>query len=90
MDDVQRLESELANAREACHMMARIVISQQCAMQAARIEMCQNGPHEGMQWILNSLPDVWDTPETEWDDKESAQEWFDRADAWYRAGESDG
>ena len=81
-------DSELAKAREACRWMGKIVVTQQRAMEAARIEMRQNGPHAGMQWVLNSLPDIWDDPETEWDGNESAQAWFDRTDAEYRAAEA--
>jgi hypothetical protein len=49
------------------------------AMEAARIEMIQNGPEKAMQWILNALPDQWDREA--WDGSESAQEWFDRTGA---------
>ena len=90
MDDVQRLESELAKAREACRWMGKIVATQRRAMEAAAIEMKQNGPHQGMQWILNSLPDLWDDPDTAWDGQESAGAWFDRTDAAYRAAEAGG
>ena len=49
------------------------------AMEAARIEMIQNGPEKAMQWILNALPDVWDGEL--WDGQESAHEWYAR-DEW--------
>jgi hypothetical protein len=74
--------AETAKLREVIATLSRIV-SQQClSMEAARVEMRQNGPQQAMQWILNSLPDVWDGPEgSEWDGTESAQAWMDRLDA---------
>lgn len=79
---------ELAALRRSARILANIVARNHQVMEAARIEMLQNGPHQGMQWILNSIPDVWDDPETEWDGKESAQAWFDRTEAFYRAAEA--
>jgi hypothetical protein len=81
-------DDELAALRRSARILANIVARNHQAMEAARIEMRQNGPHAAMQWILNSLPDVWDDPETEWDGRESAQAWFDRTESFYRAAES--
>ena len=79
---------EFAALKRSARILANIVARNHQAMEAARIEMRQNGPHAGMQWILNSLGDVWDDPETEWDGEESAQAWFDRTEEFYRATES--
>jgi hypothetical protein len=82
-------EAELARLREGARTLGRIVVGNHRAMEAARIEMRQNGPHAAMQWILNSLPDVWDDDETAWDGQESAEAWFDRTEAFYRASQID-
>ena len=82
------LAAELAKLKSACRTLGKIVTGQHRAMEAAAIEMRQNGPHEAMQWILNSIPDQRDDEETRWDGKESAQEWFDRVEAAYRAAEA--
>lgn len=79
-----KLTAELASTHRAAQTLARITESYRHVMEAARIEMKQNGPHEAMQWILNSLPDVWDDPASEWDGFESAEEWFDRTEPSYR------
>ena len=66
--------------------------SQACedyAEQAARIEMLQNGPHAGMQWILNSIPDVFEDDGLAWDGTETAQAWSDRVEAADKAAEAD-
>ena len=76
--------AEIARLRGACRTLGRIVVSQQRSMQAARIEMAQNGPEKAMQWILNSLPDVYDGPE--WDGEETAAAWLDRVEAADKAG----
>jgi len=76
---------ELASLKRTARTLANIVARNHQVMEAARIEMRQNGPHAAMQWVLNSLGDVWDDPETEWDGKESAEEWFDRTESFYRA-----
>jgi hypothetical protein len=78
---------ELASLQSAVRMLANIVARNALTLEAAVIEMRQNGPREGMQWIINSLPDHLDDDETKWDGKESAQAWFDRVDAAYRAAE---
>ena len=78
----------LATLRRSARILANIVARNHQVMEAARIEMRQNGPHAAMQWILNSIPDVWDDPETEWDGKESAEAWFDRTESFYRAAEA--
>jgi hypothetical protein len=80
-------EDELARLREGARTLGKAVIGQRRAMEAARIELAQGSAEKAMQWILNSLPDVWDDPETEWDGKESAEAWFDRTEAFYRASE---
>ena len=80
---------ELAAVKCTARILANIVARNHQAMEAARIEMRQNGPHKAMQWILNSLPDVWDDPETEWNGTETADEWFDRTEAFYRAAMAD-
>ena len=74
-------EAKLARSREAARMLAKVVTGQVRAMEAARIELAQGSAGKAMQWILNSLPDVWDDPETKWDGKESADEWWDRTAA---------
>jgi hypothetical protein len=76
--------AEVVRLRGACRRLGKIVVSQQRSMEAARIEMAQNGPEKAMQWILNSLPDVYDGPA--WDGRETAAEWLDRADAGDVAG----
>lgn len=80
---------ELARLKTACRTLARVVTGQVRAMEAARIEMAHGDLYAASQWILNSLPDVWDDPETEWDGKESAAEWWDRTDGFYRAAVAD-
>lgn len=78
-------DAELARLRDGAQMLGRIVAQNNRVMEAARIEMRQNGPHAAMQWILNSLADLWDGPEeTVWDGKEPAQAWFDRTEAAYQ------
>ena len=79
---------EFAALKRSARILASIVARNHQVMEAARIEMRQAGAHAAMQWILNSLPDVWDDPETEWDGKESAGAWFDRTESFYRASES--
>ena len=79
---------EFAALKRSARILASIVARNHQVMEAARIEMRQTGAHAAMQWILNSLPDVWDDPETEWDGKESAGAWFDRTESFYRASES--
>jgi hypothetical protein len=78
---------EFAVVKSACRMLAKAVTGQNRAMQAARIEMAQGNAPAAVQWILNSLPDVWDDPETEWDGTESANEWWDRTEGFYRVAE---
>jgi hypothetical protein len=81
------LEAALAKSREGARTLGKIVVGQTRAMQAARIELAQGSAEKAMQWILNSLPDVWDDPEAEWDGRESAAEWWDRTDSFYREAE---
>lgn len=74
-------ETELARLRNGAATLGRVVTSNARAMEAARIEMLQNGPEAAMQWILNALPDQRDgEPGSEWNGTESASEWFDRTD----------
>jgi len=80
---------ELAKLKSACRTLGKIVVGQHRAMEAARIEMTQGSTHKAMQWILNSLPDQWDDEETKWDGKESANEWWDRTDGFYREATSE-
>lgn len=73
--------AEVARLRNGGQQLGHIVQWMSRSMEAARIEMLQSGPEKAMQWILNSLPDVDDNPESEqWDGKESATEWLDRTD----------
>ena len=81
--------AEADTLRRGARILGSIIARNHQAMEAARIEMIQNGPHAGMQWVLNSLPDVWDDPETKWDGAESAQAWFDRTEDFYRAAKED-
>ena len=83
------LAAEVAKLKSACRTLAKIVTGQHRAMEAARIEMAQGSTHKAMQWILNSLPDVWDDEETKWDGRESADEWWERTEDFYRAAASE-
>jgi len=73
----------IALLRDRARMLARIVAGSVQVMEAARIEMRQNGSDAAMQWIINAIgPDVKDwEPGEEWDGSESAQAWFDRISA---------
>jgi hypothetical protein len=77
--------AELAKLRRAVQTLSHIVGGQVQAMEAACIEMQQTTPHTAMQWIINSLPGLWDDPDTAWDGEESAQAWFDRTEDAYRS-----
>lgn len=71
--------AELARIQAAAQHLGHLVTGMARSMEAARIEMLQNGPEKAMQWILNSIPDVDDNdPEDQWNGTESADEWFDR------------
>lgn len=79
-------EAELARLRSGAETLGKIVCWQAQSMQAARIEMIQNGPEKAMQWILNSIPDVDDNdPADQWNGTETAHEWLDRQRAADRA-----
>ena len=78
--------AEIVRLREGGRILGSITARLYRTMFAARIEMLQNGPHAGMQWILNSIPDVFDGPD--WDGKEAAQAWFDRVEAADKAAEA--
>jgi hypothetical protein len=78
--------AEMARLRNGAHQLGKIVAWQAQSMEAARIEMIQNGPEKAMQWILNSIPDVDDNdPEDQWNGTETASEWLDRQQAADRA-----
>ena len=53
-DEVAALKAELARLRNGAQQLGKIVTWQAQSMQAARIEMIQNGPEAAMQWILNA------------------------------------
>ena len=87
-DEVARLLAELSRVQSGAQTLGKIVTRMAQSMEAARIEMIQNGPEAAMQWILNSLPDVSDeAPEDQWDGKETATQWIDRTQAADRAAE---
>jgi hypothetical protein len=89
MAEVARLRAELARTQSAAQTLGKIVCWQAQSMEAARIEMIQNGPEKAMQWILNSIPDVDDNdPEDQWNGTESAREWLDRQRAADKAFEA--
>ncbi|HEY1668468.1 MAG TPA: hypothetical protein VGG54_22485, partial [Trebonia sp.] len=68
--------------QQACITLGKVVSQQADTMYTARIELRQNVPAKAMDWILHSIPTVWDgDPGTEWDGSESAQAWWDRTDA---------
>jgi len=77
-------QERLRRAEDACQLLAQVLTGHGRAMEAARIELAQGSAEKAMQWILNFLPDVWDDEETEWNGTETAQEWWDRTDAFYR------
>ena len=88
-DEVAALKAELARLRNGAQQLGKIVTWQAQSMEAARIEMIQNGPEAAMQWILNSIPDVDDNdPEDQWNGTETAREWLDRQQAADRAWEA--
>ena len=80
---------ELSRVQSAARTLGKVITRLAESMEAARIEMIQNGPEAAMQWILNSLPDVSDeAPEDQWDGKETATQWIDRTQAADRAAEA--
>lgn len=80
---------ELAKLRGACRTMGKVITGMARSMEAARIEMLQNGPEAAMQWILNSIPDVDDNdPGDQWNGTETAAQWLDRQRAGDRAAEA--
>lgn len=84
--EVARLKAELSRVQSAAQTLGKIVTRLGQSMEAARIEMIQNGPEAAMQWILNSLPDVSDeAPGDQWDGQETATQWIDRTQAADRA-----
>ena len=81
-NEVTRLMAERDRARDALGMLASIVHANVLVMEAAAIEMRRGDTHAAMQWILHAMPDQWDgEPGSEWNGKETAQEWFDRQPA---------
>ena len=86
--EVAQLKAELTRTQSAAQTLGKVIVRLSQSMEAARIEMIQNGPEAAMQWILNSLPDVSDeAPEDQWDGEETATEWIDRMQAADRAAE---
>ena len=86
--EVAQLKAELTRTQSAAQTLGKVIVRMSQSMEAARIEMIQNGPEAAMQWILNSLPDVSDeAPEDQWDGKETATQWIDRMQAADRAAE---
>jgi hypothetical protein len=89
MAEIARLRAELARTQSAARTLGKIVCWQAQSMEAARIEMIQNGPEKAMQWILNSIPDVDDNdPADQWNGTETAAEWLDRQQAADKAREA--
>ena len=82
-------DAEIARLRNGGRELGKAVVGNVRAMEAARIELAQGSAEKAMQWVLNSLPDVWDDPETAWDGRESAEAWWDRTDPFYRAAVAD-
>jgi hypothetical protein len=83
-------DDEVRKLRNACRTMGKVITGMARSMEAARIEMLQNGPEAAMQWILNSIPDVDDNdPEDQWNGTETAGEWLDRQQAADRAAEAE-
>lgn len=88
--EVARLKAELSRVQSAAQTLGKVITRLAQSMEAARIEMIQNGPEAAMQWILNSLPDVSDeAPGDQWDGKETATQWIDRTQAADRAAAGD-
>lgn len=82
-------DAELINLRNACQTLGKVVSGFSQTMEAARIELVQGKPESALQWILNATPDVWDGPEElAWNGTETAQEWLDRNEAYYRETEA--
>lgn len=82
--------AERDRLRNGGRELGKSVVRLTRSMQAARIEMLQNGPEAAMQWILNSIPDVDDNePEDQWDGTETATQWLDRQRAADRAAEAE-
>lgn len=72
---------DVARLRSGAETLGKVVVHQARSMEAARIEMLQNGPTAAMQWILASIPDVDDNdPADQWDGRETAAEWLDRTE----------
>jgi hypothetical protein len=74
--------AELAKLREGARELGHITARLYRVMEAARIESHQGNNYNAVQWILNSLPPPVDEGDgLGWDGQESAQHWFDRAEA---------
>jgi hypothetical protein len=79
---IRQATDEAVNLRKGAWTLGHVVEQLSRSMEAAHIEMRQNGPQQAMQWILNSMSDLYDgEPGTEWDGTESATEWFERTEA---------
>ena len=79
MTDVERMTAELAALRESGRMFAKLASRYGRVMEAALIELHQNGAETAMRWILNaSEPPADEGDGLGWDGRESARQWFDR------------
>lgn len=84
--ELAALREELAKTQRAAQTLGRTVVSQARSLYAAWIEVARGDLHAASQWVLNSVPDVWD--DEPWNGTETAQEWFDRTDERTAAGTS--
>lgn len=77
--ELATLREELAKANRACQTLGKVVAGQSRSLYAAWIEVRRGDLDAAAQWVLNSVPDVWDgPPEEEWNGTETGGEWFDR------------
>lgn len=79
MTEIKGTGTRLASLVEDGRLFAKLAARYCRVMEAARIELHQNGAETAMQWILGaSEPPVDEGDELGWDGRESAREWFDR------------
>lgn len=79
--ELAALREELTKAQRAAQTLGNVVAGQARSLYAAWIEVARNDLHAASQWVLNSVPDVWDgPPEHEWNGTETGDEWFSRTD----------
>jgi len=72
-------EAELTQLQDANRMVVRTLDRFATIMEAAWIELQQNGAEAAMRWVENAVePDVPGSNPDAWDGKESAKAWFDR------------